>query len=453
MWAGKLYRQVQVLVFIGALQSLTVSMCGSDSQNSIFEGECVHGGDALRLHKTLTREAHFGTNLPPECTGSLPGATASASNRAEALDGAGMATNAEATELRHYSAAPSQCRDDSDTIFAPHGMSESIRKERWKKASGAVIQVSLSEEDAADSGVSFAKGETVVLSGPASPLPVLDQPHFTDELQELAVVESRAQPPGSSYLSDLNALISGNSDWLFCRPKADASTENGDCSTEKEDSLDSDLSYLDELGALIAPGESKKKAGIVARYRTATVRQQPERPVPSVPGSATGVAPYTSISPDARCENPGDLTLNSYFQPVSSITIAGLSTDPPRRHEESGELRRPVDNEACVYMSAFPRNYYVTARAQVSGHPARNTLCLEHNPLYFEDPDLERCGRSKGCLTSAWSSVHFVSTIAMSPLLVARQCPNSCVTALPDCPSCTSFGPDAYFGGLLPFTR
>ena len=70
----------------------------------------------------------------------------------------------------------------------------------------------------------------------------------------------------------------------------------------------------------------------------------------------------------------------------------------------------------------------------------RSTYAFRHNPLYFEDPNLERCGISKGCLTTPWSAAKFFLTAPRLPWLMLLDRPRSCVDATPDCSSCQQFG-------------
>ncbi len=77
--------------------------------------------------------------------------------------------------------------------------------------------------------------------------------------------------------------------------------------------------------------------------------------------------------------------------------------------------------------------------------PNRNTYPICYQPLYFEDPNLERCGQTKGCLTELCSIACFAGRIPALPYLMTAQSPHQCVRALPDCPACHRFGRDAYF--------
>ena len=294
--------------------------------------------------------------------------------------------------------------------------------------------------------------EGVVLFAASVSRTVVTRPNYKEELAELATIDQPVTSSTSSYLSDLNSLLQGNSDWLFKSPADEEPVARIAAKPVAQGASQVETSYMDELSSLASQADN----GEIPRrtmYRQ-TVAAQDAVPAEKIPlGSSSPVAPYTSISPSPRCNASGELSLASHFSPVGSIRLNGLSTSPPRRHEESANLKRPDDSTACGYMGGAPQSFYLMATAYRTGHPSRNTHCFQHNPLYFEDPNLERCGRSKGCATPACSAFHFLSTIAMSPFMVVHQCPNTCVTALPDCPTCHSFGPEAYMGGCLPLQK
>ena len=57
-----------------------------------------------------------------------------------------------------------------------------------------------------------------------------------------------------------------------------------------------------------------------------------------------------------------------------------------------------------------------------------------HRPLYFENPNLERCGIDHGCAEDVVGAAHFVGTTLLLPWWVATR-PQSCVVrATPFCP-------------------
>ena len=243
-----------------------------------------------------------------------------------------------------------------------------------------------------------------------------------------------------SYLTDLNQLLQGESSWIFGNEQLlDLAPHEGS---------ESSAGYMEDLKTLIRT--PAQPASARAQYRRTDAAQespQPELllPQPRIPGE-----PY-AIAPDISCDVVGGHGVGSLFQPMSTIHVAGLSTAPPAKPrnpkaDESTELRRP-ENSACVYMeNATPVYYFPPTRFGVC-RPSRNTHTLHHNPLYYEDPNLERCGQGHGCLTTAVSAVHFGTAIAFTPYLTAATCPNTCVCALPDCPTCHSFGHDAYCPG------
>jgi len=61
------------------------------------------------------------------------------------------------------------------------------------------------------------------------------------------------------------------------------------------------------------------------------------------------------------------------------------------------------------------------------------TYALYHQPLYFEDPNAERCGETWGFLQPAVSAAQFYLTIPALPYLIGALPPNESVESLGDC--------------------
>jgi hypothetical protein len=80
--------------------------------------------------------------------------------------------------------------------------------------------------------------------------------------------------------------------------------------------------------------------------------------------------------------------------------------------------------------------------------PDRNTYTFTNNPLYFEDPNLERCGTSYGLLSDMRSAGLFFGRIPALPYMMASECPRECVSSKGDCPACHEFDVDAYLPEL-----
>lgn len=123
-------------------------------------------------------------------------------------------------------------------------------------------------------------------------------------------------------------------------------------------------------------------------------------------------------------------------RPMSAIQL-GAALSPVSSSGES--LPTPADTESDriteIHHLAIPYGFT---------HPSRNTFPFRHQPLYFEDPNMERCGASNGCLTELTSIAHFATRIPLLPYLMTSIPPHDSVPALRDCPTGCQFGPAAY---------
>jgi hypothetical protein len=72
----------------------------------------------------------------------------------------------------------------------------------------------------------------------------------------------------------------------------------------------------------------------------------------------------------------------------------------------------------------------------------RYTLRFCHRPLYFEERNLERCGKTYGCATNAVSGFYFLTNTAMLPYRIASQRPDCTVATPGDCKTCQQFDCD-----------
>ena len=148
------------------------------------------------------------------------------------------------------------------------------------------------------------------------------------------------------------------------------------------------------------------------------------------------------------CPLPGGKSLTSHsdslFAPLSMVRLTGNSTSPLKTGDEKDvRLERP-DSEGCAYLGIHAPSYYLTSTMIGMQAPYRTAYPLCYRPLYFEDPNLERCGRSYGCLTTARSAGLFAVQIAALPIHMLIDCPRDRVRALPDCPTCHKFGFETY---------
>jgi hypothetical protein len=127
-------------------------------------------------------------------------------------------------------------------------------------------------------------------------------------------------------------------------------------------------------------------------------------------------------------------------RPLTAIRLA----DSIVQLDDSGQpLAKPEDSNPQQSTAIPAEHHYVPAPWHRS-HASRNTYPIRYQPLYFEDPNMERCGETGGCLTEVKSIAHFAGRIPLLPYMMASNSPHKCVRALPDCPTCQQFGPDAY---------
>lgn len=140
--------------------------------------------------------------------------------------------------------------------------------------------------------------------------------------------------------------------------------------------------------------------------------------------------------PERRSGRPVDDIVN---RPMSAIKVGAVFVPVT----STGE-RLPVPESNLHDHDSYSRELHHLAFPQTVSQPTRDVFPFQHQPLYFEDPNMERCGDSVGCLTEFTSIAHFAVRIPLLPYLMASDPPHECVQALPDCPTCCKFGPEAY---------
>jgi len=143
--------------------------------------------------------------------------------------------------------------------------------------------------------------------------------------------------------------------------------------------------------------------------------------------SAAAVTPLPAAAPDESL--PADearvRTLNKPLQQIGLVEL-----------EDTAGLR-PVDLASELSPGGTPRvisgSYFALA------HPSRYLYCFAHNPLYFEDANLERCGIGHGVCQPVVSAAQFIGRSALLPYSLIASPPSSCVTTLGDCPTCHAY--------------
>ncbi|MEZ6088308.1 MAG: hypothetical protein R3C05_09845 [Pirellulaceae bacterium] len=126
---------------------------------------------------------------------------------------------------------------------------------------------------------------------------------------------------------------------------------------------------------------------------------------------------------DAKANKGADFVqarLDSLAKPLSNIQLSPAMS----------EAKSPAD-QASEYFSG--NSTVITAAPHPITRATRYHVPGMHHPLYFEEPNLERCGNGCGCATTAVSAIHFMAnTITLHYQMVADcPCETHCTTV--DC--------------------
>ena len=130
------------------------------------------------------------------------------------------------------------------------------------------------------------------------------------------------------------------------------------------------------------------------------------------------------------------------LKPIGSIEIRKAVEIPPLAGMDDPKLREPANQARTILRKRSPFKFWPIYREPWTA--SRDSFAFHHNPLWFEDPNLERCGRGKGSFTSVASFLQFNANLVFLPYRMTAEPPFSCVRTLPDCTICQKFGHDAY---------
>ena len=131
------------------------------------------------------------------------------------------------------------------------------------------------------------------------------------------------------------------------------------------------------------------------------------------------------------------------IRPLSSITLASAG----RAESLEGQPLKQPESHAVVLLA--PHGTW----QDISGYrpnpfPRHNHFSFAHDPLYFEDPDLERLGRTDGYFTELTSAANFFGRIPLLPYQMGSNPPHSCVPSLGNYSPRCSYGHHAYIPPL-----
>ena len=160
----------------------------------------------------------------------------------------------------------------------------------------------------------------------------------------------------------------------------------------------------------------------------------PPTPLPPpapLPASAPKPAP---VPTPARVQTPpqnlavDEQRVDTLNKPIGQIAII---------EPVDVEGLRPADISAELQPAQPPR--LISGSYFVDAHPARYLYCFTHQPLYFEEANLERCGITYCCCQPVVSAAQFAGRTALLPYSLLDIPPCRCVRTLGDCPTCNSY--------------
>lgn len=107
-----------------------------------------------------------------------------------------------------------------------------------------------------------------------------------------------------------------------------------------------------------------------------------------------------------------------------SVTLVGV--------DDGLSGQRVPDNLAKKIALGSPERLLSVSGATVPIY-GRQTSSMRHLPLYFADPNLERCGSSVGVAQNSLSAARFLWSAATLPIQLLEDRPNTLICRDPEC--------------------
>ncbi len=226
---------------------------------------------------------------------------------------------------------------------------------------------------------------------------------------------SRVDPPAQPGNHDVAAAASSG-EFLPRRPFPETATAS-----------DPGTGWIEEQ----SPLRSNLRGSQPAKIRVAI---QPPEYAPGIAGhdGLAEIPPTKQPITDTRREQ---LTRNLAIldKPIAAIEMSrGLDgVKPP---DLASEVMPPLSFEPTLIWGApWPKRL-------INRYPV--PFC--HRPLYFEEPNLERCGHHWGFFQTASSATHFLGNAFLLPYRMIVRPPCELQPTLGDCPTCHFYCLDAY---------
>lgn len=128
-------------------------------------------------------------------------------------------------------------------------------------------------------------------------------------------------------------------------------------------------------------------------------------------------------------EKRGEVRQNQLRALRKPITEIVLASNPEDAQSPENQARNLQTDDAL----------FVSSSGNLIIGPDRYTSGFSHQPLYFEQSNLERCGNHWGYFQNGVSAIEFLANVKTLPYHLGRQSPHSCVPSLGDCKTCEAF--------------
>lgn len=281
------------------------------------------------------------------------------------------------------------------------------------------------------------ESEAVVSSQPNPPAQFSEMPEPSLPEFELPIVRTPQRPPhkleGEVVVGDEPPSTPTGRDVVNLYFEEE--TSDDDATTERMDLVEREPNEVKNFAEPDKPIENAPEASVelipVSEIENVAAQE----------ASDNAKAVTAAVAQDEGVQGPSDDVL-AELKPVRTIEIRKAIEVPKLAEMDDPQLREPADQARAMLRKRPPFKFWPVYRDPWVAN--RDSYAFHHNPLWFEDPNLERCGRGKGSLTSVASFLQFNANVAFLPYRMTAQPPFSCVRTLPDCTVCQKFGCDAY---------
>lgn len=270
----------------------------------------------------------------------------------------------------------------------------------------------------------------------------------SQDLRNVAFSAETGMVDSLSYLDELRELEQKDAAWIQSSVvSVNTSIDENLNFSETPSVVQTQPMFLNELEELVARNSAVNE---VVPPHLVELEELRAGHLMMVTSSASRIlaqaSPNDDYAPGATRDQKAEVDeAHNLFPSITALTANGKSSSELMKNSKQNTQLKHPENFATKYMAELIPGEYVMGPVVGVSAPSRYPVCFLHQPLYFEDPNLERCGVSNGYLTTVCSAGKFLGSTAALPYLLVVTPPKTCLAALGDCPTCAEFGTDAYF--------